>query len=78
MKDKDDEENDDSMQYIEYPKDAIIEKIKKLYANYDIDIADMSEDEFLRIRDQYIKNPKGSLDADLEISRKHRTSDIDE
>jgi len=53
------------------PKDDVVEKIKEMYMNYGIDISDMSDEEFLRIKDKYTRRPEGSLDSDLKESRKY-------
>jgi hypothetical protein len=53
------------------PEDAIIKKIKQLYSNYGIDISDMSDDEFSRIKDQYLEKKVGALDDDLKASEKY-------
>lgn len=53
-------------------KDDITKKIIKIYQNYGIDIADMSDEEFDRIKKSYI-NPENelNLDVDLEKSEKY-------
>nr|BDD46174.1 hypothetical protein 11 [bacterium] len=56
---------------VEEPEDQVIQKIKKLYSNYGIDISDMTEEEFFRIRAKYLQRPDGDLDRDLEESQKH-------
>jgi len=53
------------------PEDAMIKKIKQLYFNYGIDISDMSDEEFLRIMNQYLEKKDGALDDDLTASEKH-------
>jgi hypothetical protein len=52
-------------------KDLIVEKIKEMYSNYGIDISDMGDEEFLRLKEQYASKP-GSLDDDLKASEKHK------
>ena len=55
------------------PKDHIVEKIKEMYTNYGIDISNMSDEEFLRLKEEYNSKP-GSLDRDLKESQKHSGS----
>jgi hypothetical protein len=55
------------------PRDHIVEKIKEMYANYGINISNMSEEEFLRLKEQYNSKP-GSLERDLKASAKHSGS----
>lgn len=50
--------------------DSIIKKIEKLYQNYGIDITDMSDEEFDRIKASY-KNKSRNLEKDLKDSEKH-------
>ena len=51
------------------PEDATVKKIKEIYSNYGVDILDMTEDEFLRLKEQYAQKAKGSLKEDLKKSR---------
>jgi len=51
--------------------DKYIVKIKEMYKNYGIDVSDMSDEEFIRIKEQYLSKLRGDLDQDLEASRKH-------
>jgi hypothetical protein len=53
------------------PKDPIIEMLKEMYTNYGIDISNMSEDEFARLKAKYAQKPPGSLRADLEASKQY-------
>tara|TARA_R110000824_G_scaffold59797_1_gene160287 strand:+ start:41 stop:271 length:231 start_codon:yes stop_codon:yes gene_type:complete len=52
-------------------KDELIEKIKEMYSNYGIDISNMSDDEFERIKEQYLKRQDSSIDKDLKRSKKY-------
>jgi hypothetical protein len=51
-------------------RDVIIEKIKILYSNYGINVSNMGDDEFYRIKEAYISNPE-MLEKDLKASRQH-------
>jgi len=59
-------------------EDKILEKIKKLYANYGIDILVMEEEEFKRVLEFY-KNQPDKLSEDLKKSSSHASSfsDVD-
>lgn len=48
--------------------DTLIKKILRMYKNYGLDISDMSEEEFIRVRREYEK--KCSIDKDLKESEK--------
>lgn len=49
----------------------IIKKIMKMYENYGIDVSNMAEEEFERIKDLYKQSQK-DLDADLKKSEKYK------
>lgn len=50
-----------------FPK-SLVKKIIALYESYDLDIIDMGEDEFARLCNYYLKNPK-QLDNDLKKAK---------
>jgi hypothetical protein len=49
----------------------IVKKIVKMYENYGIDISDMAEEEFERIKNLYTETG-ADLDADLKKSAKYK------
>lgn len=53
----------------EKPLDSLTKKIIRLYKNYGLNIANMSEDELLRIKKKYLKS--GKIDDDLKLSEKY-------
>lgn len=59
-------------------EDKILEKIKKLYGNYGIDILVMEEEEFKRVLEFYKSQPE-KLVEDLKKSSSHANSfsDVD-
>jgi hypothetical protein len=52
--------------------DPVIRKITKMYENYGMDISNMSEEEFERIKQLYRNTNKADLDADLKKSEKFK------
>lgn len=50
--------------------DSIVKKIEKLYQNYGIDITDMSDDEFERLKASYEQKSR-NIDKDLKDSEQH-------
>lgn len=59
-------------------EDKLLEKIKKLYGNYGIDILVMEEEEFKRVLEFYKEKPE-KLIEDLKKSSSHANSfsDVD-
>ena len=58
--------------------ESFTRKVERLYHNYGMNTADMSDDEFQRICDSYKVNEK-NIDRDLRESEKHKerfTEDI--
>lgn len=51
--------------------DPIVKKIIKIYENYGMDISNMSEEEFERLRSKYVGN-KAQLNQDVKNSEKYR------
>ncbi len=49
--------------------DEIIKKLEKMYQNYWIDTSNMDEEEWERLRKQYLKK---DLDSDLKKSEKYK------
>lgn len=58
-------------------KDAITKKIEKLYQNYGIDVSEMDDEEFERLRSSY-RNRGKDIDKDLESSEKFKDRFIDD
>ena len=52
-------------------RDPLSKKIEKMYHNYGIDTSDMSDEEFQRMKDQYLAK-KQNLDHDLRESEKFK------
>jgi len=52
-------------------KDSISKKLEKMYQNYGINTSDMSDDEFDRIKESYLKEGK-DLDDDLKKSEQFK------
>jgi hypothetical protein len=52
-------------------KDALSKKIEKMYQNYGLDTSNMTDDEFERMKSQYINNGK-NIDVDLKESEKFK------
>lgn len=52
-------------------KSPLAKKIEKMYQNYGINTADMSDEEFERICDLYRKHRR-DIDVDLKKSEKHK------
>lgn len=52
-------------------KDGVTKKIIKIYQNYGIDISDMSDEEFERIKKSYT-NPKSELDLDSDLEKSEK------
>lgn len=63
-----------------FPK-SMIKKIVTLYESYGLDIVDMGEEEFSRLCNYYLKNPK-QLEDDLKkakiIAKKYKDSEGDD
>lgn len=56
--------------------DPIIDKIKKIYEGYGIDTSDMEEEEFERIKRDYLSKGSRLLDMDVrEAEEKQDSSD---
>ena len=53
-------------------KDPIIEKIKKLYEVHGEDTSDMEDEEFERIKSEYLKKGLKILDFDLREAQRKR------
>ena len=52
-------------------KDSLTKKIEKMYHNYGIDTSNMSDEEFERMREQYLDKGK-DIDADLRESERFK------
>jgi hypothetical protein len=57
--------------------DPVIKKLIKMYGNYGMDISNMSEDEFERLKNLYL-HPSKNLDSDLKESEKHKDRFVDD
>lgn len=58
-------------------KDALIKKLEKMYQNYGIDISEMDEEEFERLRQSYRERPQ-ELEHDLEKSEQFKDRFVDD
>ena len=52
-------------------KDALTKKIEKMYQNYGIDTSSMSDEEFERMKEQYLIKGK-DINSDLKESEKFK------
>lgn len=58
-------------------KDAVIKKLEKMYQNYGIDISEMDEEEFERLRHSYQERSQ-DLEQDLEKSEQFKDRFVDD
>lgn len=56
-------------------KDIVTKKIIKMYQNYGIDVADMSDEEFNRIKESYT-NPKTKSNIDTDLKKSEQFIEI--
>ena len=56
--------------------DTLTRKIMKLYKNYGLDVSNMSDEEIIRIKEEY-KKQNSNIDKDLKESEKYSDRFVD-